>query len=136
MGRSNNSFIKKQKADRKSKKRKEKFENRLERKGQETSGKLEDMIAYVDEFGNISDTPPEDPKLAKDDKTKAPKREAHVKGDERPARTTPRPASRESSSVRGDSRETRDSRESRDTERPSRDNSSRPSRDRDSEKDN
>jgi hypothetical protein len=131
MGRSNNSFIKKQKADRKSKKRKEKFENRLERKGQESSGKLEDMIAYVDEFGNISDTPPEDPKTVKDDKTKSPKREAHVKGDEKPARTSPRPVSRESSSVR-DSRETRDSRESRDTERPNRDSNSRPSRDRDS----
>ncbi|MDN3670853.1 cold-shock protein [Echinicola jeungdonensis] len=59
MGRSNNSFIKKQKADRKAKKKKEKFENKLERKQQESSGKLEDMIAYVDEFGNITDTPPE-----------------------------------------------------------------------------
>ncbi|AWW28742.1 cold-shock protein [Echinicola strongylocentroti] len=61
MARSNNSFIKKQKADRKAKKKKEKLENRLEKKRHETSGKLEDMIAYVDEFGNISDTPPEPP---------------------------------------------------------------------------
>ncbi len=61
MARSNNSFIKKQKADRKAKKKKEKFENRLERKQQESSGKLEDMIAYVDEFGNITDEPPENP---------------------------------------------------------------------------
>ncbi|WP_200978515.1 cold-shock protein [Echinicola sp. 20G] len=73
MARSNNSFIKKQKADKKAKKRKEKLENRLERKQQETSGKLEDMIAYVDEFGNITDTPPEPP-TEKDDKKK-PKRE-------------------------------------------------------------
>jgi len=118
MGRSNNSFIKKQKADRKAKKRKEKFENRLERKGQETSGKLEDMIAYVDEFGNISDTPPEDPKPAsKDDKSKAPRREPHVKGDDRTPRTAPRPAaptSREGNNTR-ESRDTREDRPSRDT---------------------
>jgi len=127
MGRSNNSFIKKQKADRKAKKRKEKFENRLERKGQETSGKLEDMIAYVDEFGNISDTPPEDPKPAsKDDKSKAQRREPHVKGDERTPRTAPRPAaptSREGSNTR-DTRESRESRDSRE-DRPSRDSGSR-----------
>lgn len=60
MARSNNSFIKKQKANNKAKKRKEKLEERMERKDQPSSGKLEDMIAYVDEFGNISDTPPED----------------------------------------------------------------------------
>lgn len=70
MARSNNSFIKKQKADRKAKKRKEKLENRLEKKKQETSGKLEDMIAYVDEFGNITDTPPE-PVTNKDEKEKS-----------------------------------------------------------------
>ncbi|AGA79667.1 hypothetical protein [Echinicola vietnamensis] len=69
MARSNNSFIKKQKADRKAKKKKEKLENRLEKKKQESSGKLEDMIAYVDEFGNISDTPPEPPQ-EKDKKKK------------------------------------------------------------------
>lgn len=129
MGRSNNSFIKKQKADKKAKKRKEKFENRLERKGQESSGKLEDMIAYVDEFGNISDTPPEEPKPAsKDDKTKAPRREPHVKGDERTPRSAPRPApsAREGSNTSRD-RDERDSRESR----PNRDSDSRRSRDND-----
>lgn len=60
MGRSNNSFIKKQKADKKAKRKKEKMEERLERKEQPSSGKLEDMIAYVDEFGNLSETPPEE----------------------------------------------------------------------------
>jgi len=132
MGRSNNSFIKKQKADKKAKKRKEKFENRLERKAQESSGKLEDMIAYVDEFGNISDTPPEEPKPAsKDDKSKAPRREPHVKGDERTPRTAPRPApsARESNSSSRD-RDTRDDRESRES-RPNRDSESRRSRDDD-----
>lgn len=29
------------------------------RKDQPKSGDLDDMMAYVDEFGNISDTPPE-----------------------------------------------------------------------------
>ncbi|KEO73985.1 hypothetical protein [Anditalea andensis] len=119
MGRSNNSFIKKQKADKKAKKRKEKFENRLERKGQESSGKLEDMIAYVDEFGNISDTPPEEPKpVSKDDKSKAPRREAHVKGDERTLRTAarPTPTSREGGARERDARDTRENRPSRDSD--------------------
>ena len=39
--------------------RKEKLEKKLARKEQPTSGDLEDMMAYVDEFGNISETPPE-----------------------------------------------------------------------------
>ncbi|HSJ66933.1 MAG TPA: hypothetical protein VK921_04635 [Anditalea sp.] len=132
MGRSNNSFIKKQKADKKAKKRKEKFENRLERKGQESSGKLEDMIAYVDEFGNISDTPPEEPKPAsKDDKSKSPRREPHVKGDERTPRSTPRPApaSREGSNTSRD-RDSRENRESRES-RPNRDSESRRNSDND-----
>jgi S-adenosylmethionine hydrolase len=65
MARSNNSFIKKQKADSKAKRKKEKIEERLERRDQPTSGKLEDMIAYVDEFGNLSDSPPEEPVVKK-----------------------------------------------------------------------
>lgn len=75
MGRSNNSFIKKQKANDKAKKRKEKLEERMERKDQPSSGKLEDMIAYVDEFGNICDTPPEItvPENRKSKDLKAPK---------------------------------------------------------------
>lgn len=67
MARSQNSFIKKLKAEKKRKKKKEKFEKRLEKKNQETSGDLEDMMAYVDEFGNIVDEPPE-PKPKKEDK--------------------------------------------------------------------
>jgi S-adenosylmethionine hydrolase len=63
MARSNNSFIKKQKTELKLRRKREKLEERQERKDQPTSGKLEDMIAYVDEFGNISDTPPEDAAL-------------------------------------------------------------------------
>ena len=76
------------------------------------------MIAYVDEFGNISDTPPEEPKPAsKDDKSKAPRREPHVKGDERTPRTAPRPApsAREGSNTR-DSRDSREGRPNKDSD--------------------
>lgn len=59
MAKSQNSFIKKQKADRKRKKKEEKFQKKLQRKDQETSGNLDDMIAYVDEYGNIVDQPVE-----------------------------------------------------------------------------
>jgi S-adenosylmethionine hydrolase len=59
MSKNQNTFIKKQKAELKRRKQKEKFEKKLERKAQDKDGSLENMIAYVDEFGNISDTPPE-----------------------------------------------------------------------------
>ncbi len=62
MSRSQNSFIKNQKAIKKSKKRQEKLERKVAKKDQKTSGALEDMIAYVDEFGNIVDEKPEEPK--------------------------------------------------------------------------
>ena len=65
MAKSQNSFIKKQKADRKKKKQAEKLQKRLEKKDKETSGSLNNMIAYVDEFGNIVDEPVE--KKDKDD---------------------------------------------------------------------
>ena len=61
MARSQNSFIKNQKAQKKKKKRQEKLERKIEKKEHETSGSLDDMIAYVDEFGNIVDEKPEDP---------------------------------------------------------------------------
>ena len=59
MGRSNNSFIKKLKAEKKKKKKREKREKMEERKKQPSSGKLEDMIAYVDEQGNITEEKPD-----------------------------------------------------------------------------
>lgn len=67
MARSQNSFIKKQKAEKKRKKQKEKFEKKLERKNNPSSGALEDMIAYVDEFGNITSTPPEEEETKTDE---------------------------------------------------------------------
>jgi len=59
MGRSQESFNKKEVRNKKEKKRKDKEKKRLERKDKDTSGNLDDMIAYVDEFGNITSTPPD-----------------------------------------------------------------------------
>jgi len=58
MGRSQETFGKKEREKKKAKKRKEKEEARLARK---ESGKssFDDMIAYVDENGVITDTPPD-----------------------------------------------------------------------------
>ena len=58
MARSQNAFIKKKKAEAKRKKKKEKFERKLEKKDLPKKGGLEDMMAYVDEFGNITSEPP------------------------------------------------------------------------------
>lgn len=68
MGRSQESFNKKEVRKKKEKRRLEKEKKKLARKDQDKKGGLDDMIAYVDEFGNIVDTPP-DPKEKK--KTKA-----------------------------------------------------------------
>ena len=64
---SQNSFIKNQKAMKKKKKREEKLQRRIEKKDQESSGALSDMIAYVDADGNILDEPPQEPKETKKD---------------------------------------------------------------------
>jgi cold shock CspA family protein len=53
MGRSQETFNKKEK------KRKEKEKKRQARKEENKSNSLDDMIAYVDENGNIVDTPPD-----------------------------------------------------------------------------
>ena len=61
MGRKNqNAYIKKQKEERKRKARQEKIQKKEARKSLETSGKLEDMMAYVDKDGNITSEPPEE----------------------------------------------------------------------------
>jgi cold shock CspA family protein len=59
MGRSQETFHKKEVRNKKLKKKKDKEAKRLARKDNETTGELEDMIAYVDEDGNISETPPD-----------------------------------------------------------------------------
>ena len=59
MAKSQNSFIKKQLEQNRQKKKKEKEERKQKRQENATGGGLDDMMAYVDEFGNISSTPPE-----------------------------------------------------------------------------
>ena len=59
MARSQETFNKKEVRNKKEKKRKDKLARREARKENEKSGKLEDMIAYVDENGMITSTPPD-----------------------------------------------------------------------------
>ena len=59
MGRSQESFHKKSVRNKKEKKKKDKEAKRQAKKERDKSGKLEDMIAYVDENGVIRDTPPD-----------------------------------------------------------------------------
>lgn len=59
MAKSNNAYIKKQKELQRKKKREEKEVKKNERKKNSAGGALENMLAYVDEFGNITSTPPD-----------------------------------------------------------------------------
>lgn len=52
------SFLKKEQSKKKAKQKKDKIQKMKERKDNNLKGKpLEDMLAYIDENGNISDTP-------------------------------------------------------------------------------
>lgn len=80
MGRSNETFSKKEKEKKKLQKRKEKLARKEARKENSTGGGLDDMIAYVDENGVITDTPPDPTKKKKEIKASSieigvPKRE-------------------------------------------------------------
>ena len=59
MARSQETFNKKEVRNKKERKRKEKAAKKLARKDSEKSGKLDDMIAYVDENGRLSSLPPD-----------------------------------------------------------------------------
>lgn len=60
MGRSQESFSKKEKEKKKLKKRQDKEQKKEERKAGSSKGKgIEEMLAYVDEDGNITSTPPD-----------------------------------------------------------------------------
>jgi cold shock CspA family protein len=60
MSRPQETFNKKELEKKRAQKKKEKEERRQERKANAKSGQnLDDMMAYVDEFGNISTTPPD-----------------------------------------------------------------------------
>ena len=61
MGRKNyNAFIKKQKEDKKRKKKLAKQQKKEEKKQRGASDSMDDMTAYVDEFGNITSERPEE----------------------------------------------------------------------------
>ena len=68
MGRSQQTFRKKEVQQKKDKKRKDKEQKRLARKENKTGSGLDDMIAYVDENGMISNTPPDPTKKKKETK--------------------------------------------------------------------
>lgn len=59
MSRSKETYNKKEVRNKKEKKRKQKAEKRQAKKEQDKKSSLDDMIAYVDEFGNITSTPPD-----------------------------------------------------------------------------
>jgi cold shock CspA family protein len=64
MARSSQSFNKREKEKQKAKERQEKRERAEERKANAKKGRpLEDMMAYIDENGNISSSPPDPSKM-------------------------------------------------------------------------
>jgi len=65
MARSQETFNKKEVRNKKEKKRKDKAAKKLARKEAEKSGSLDDMIAYVDENGMLTSTPPDPTKKKK-----------------------------------------------------------------------
>jgi cold shock CspA family protein len=64
MAKSQETYLKKDKEKNKQKKRQDKLLKKEERKASSKGGSLENMMAYVDEFGNITDEPI-DPKVRK-----------------------------------------------------------------------
>lgn len=80
MGKSQETFGKKEKEKKRLKKRKDKLERKEERKANSQKGAaLEDMLMYVDENGQLTDTPPDPTKKkkinAKNIEISVPKRE-------------------------------------------------------------
>jgi cold shock CspA family protein len=85
MARSQETYNKKEVRNKKEKKRKDKEKKRLARKESEKKGSPDDMIAYVDENGMITSTPP-DPNKKKEIKLEdieisTPKRDETLKSD-------------------------------------------------------
>ncbi|RIJ34213.1 cold-shock protein [Pontibacter oryzae] len=67
MGRSQETFSKKEKEKKRLKKRQDKEQKKEDRKATSNKGKgIEDMIAYVDDNGNITSTPPDPTKKKKE----------------------------------------------------------------------
>jgi len=66
MAKSQETYNKKEKEKKRLKKRQEKEARKLARKEEDKKSGLDDMMAYVDEFGNITDTPPDPTKKKKE----------------------------------------------------------------------
>lgn len=67
MSKSQETFSKKEKEKKRIKKRQDKLLKKEERKSSSEGGGLENMMAYIDEYGNIVDTPPDPSKRVKVD---------------------------------------------------------------------
>ena len=65
MAKSQDTFNKKEKEKKRLKKRQDKNLKKEDRKSNSTGGDLENMLAYVDENGNLTDTPPDPSKKRK-----------------------------------------------------------------------
>lgn len=59
MARAQETFNKKEVRNKKEKKRKEKLARKLAKKDEETKGSMDDMMVYLDEDGNFTNTPPD-----------------------------------------------------------------------------
>ena len=59
MAKSQATFMKKQLEKNKAKKKEDKEQRKLERQQNSTGGNLENMMAYVNEFGELTSTPPD-----------------------------------------------------------------------------
>lgn len=86
MGRSQESFSKKEREKKKRKKKQEKLERKLERKANANKGApLEEMLSYVDANGNLTSTPPPERKKSdiklEDIQISVPKKERSEKPD-------------------------------------------------------
>lgn len=93
MARSQNAFNKKEKEKKRLQKKKEKQQRKEERKveSENRGSNLEDMMAYLDEDGNLVDTPPDETKKKKEVKASSielgvPKREEEDTTSERRGR--------------------------------------------------
>jgi cold shock CspA family protein len=79
MAKSQDTFNKKEKEKKRLKKRQDKNLKREDRKSNSTGGDFENMLAYVDENGNLTDTPPDPSKkrkvIASSIETSVPRRE-------------------------------------------------------------
>ena len=65
MVKSQQTRIKQQKEKQKQKKKKDKAQKKLDRQAEARDGSIDDMIAYVDEYGRITSTPPDPDKREK-----------------------------------------------------------------------